>query len=98
MAKPVTFRSVVVNFGPAQPGNDVKLLVGNSDDAQRGEPQLDEDRRHRHGRQRQGNLPHHEFGEGPVPGDLVHQAAAEDRPGPLVSWRQVFNVVVRGIG
>ncbi len=32
MAKPVTFKSVVVNFGPIQPGNDVKLLVGNSDE------------------------------------------------------------------
>jgi hypothetical protein len=32
MAKPVTFRSVVVTFGTAQPGSDVKLLVGNSDE------------------------------------------------------------------
>jgi hypothetical protein len=32
MAKPVTFKSVVVTFGTAQPGSDVKLLVGNSDE------------------------------------------------------------------
>jgi serine/threonine protein kinase len=32
MAKPVTFRSVVVTFGTVPPGSDVKLLVGNSDE------------------------------------------------------------------
>jgi hypothetical protein len=32
MAKPVTFKSVVVTFGTTQPGSDVKLLVGSSDE------------------------------------------------------------------
>lgn len=32
MAKPVTFRSVVVTFGTVPPGSDVKLLVGDSDE------------------------------------------------------------------
>ena len=32
MAKPVTFRSVVVTFGTVPPGSNVKLLVGNSDE------------------------------------------------------------------
>ncbi len=32
MAKPVTFRSVVVTLGTEQPGSDIRLLVGNSDE------------------------------------------------------------------
>jgi len=32
MAKPVTFKSVVVTFGTTQPGSDVKLMVGDSDE------------------------------------------------------------------